>query len=1395
MAELSENWRPQQLLQSFCSQAASVTVLRLSRPAAAGAAGAAAADATAADAAAADAAAADAAAADAAAAEPLDVLLSLYGDSLCCALLPESARAAAAADAAAAAAASPEAAAPAAAAAAAAAELPPYLLQQFWGPLRLTDEAVDEPVAAFAACPLVPSNSSSSKSSSSSNSSSSKKKRKEAREASPSLALVLTCGASGLLRLLLLSLKPLQQQQQEQEPQQQQRQQQQDPALLIAAQRLGSSSGSSSSSSTDGSFQPWARLQQLQKWKGASSVARVVAISEPLAVFDSAAAAAAAAAAASGAAAAAARPVRVAAVGCIGGEVELLLLQQTAAIPCCSLKHPASITTLKFHSTRALLAVGAADGLLRVYDVSFAAAAVAAAAAAGSAAAIAAEHVPYITLSDHMSSITALSFLSAAAAAALQQQQQQQRRHKAEQEARKKPTAAAAAAAAFDDCLVSAAKDSLINVWALRPLSHTAGLLLLPQQQQQQQHDEQQLVQQIKKSALQLQKRLQFHQQQQQQRQLLLLQLPTIETITALAADAAAPLLLSGGSEGLVKLWDLRKRQPVKVMTTTTTASAGASSASEEDLGAFIRTLLLLPASSSSSSSNSSSSSSSSSTLLIAQDSGVISLVSPLPGLAALSAEGGAAAAGRTAAAAAAAASSSKTTAVCLLGRLDGTFACRWLPQPPNGCCCSFCCCSKRRQKHYSSSYPGRLLVLTGDSCCWQLDLSQGSFGAFPVAADLLKFGQVEQQQQQQQQQQTQAAAVSCCDVSKNGCWIVTGGRDGSLRVWHSEANRLLLLIEKAHEGCVTAVAFQRKNWPKASPVVRQPPQQQQQQQEQQQQQQQLDCLCDCRGLSPAAPQTLSFISCCDKNSLRLWRVEVPAEFILGSSSSSSSSSSKPQVSYECISTIVAHKKEINDLKFAPNDSLVGTASADKTCLLLLLPTLAAAGELRGHRRGVQEIQFLKREKAAATASLDATVRLWSLASFACLKTLQGDSGFLSLRLLPLETQLLAFAADGSARLFNCRTADCAAQLPPLHTDKVWALDLWGCAAASAGADGRLCVWRDVTREAAAAKKLEALEEQQQLAAVQQLEAMGRSSDVLRLLLRLRKKHLAAAFIKRQLVAAASRCLDTRVPAALARRADARGLLQLLLEQQQLQQLQQQQQRELQRTLQQQLQRQQQQPPQGACEETDWGALVGCLDTSEAKTLLGFAAEWAAAPATAAAAHGLLHLLLRSRSLDALLSSSSSSSNSKELWGKRLSIGGKPAAEVLQVLLLLANRQERRVAALLEKSYLLDLLLPTASVVQQELQQLLQPLQQQHQQRKQKETAAAAAAAAEEPGGKKKKRKLQQQQEQQQQEQQQQQQQEQQQQQQQLLLLSAEALEPHFAAEFTQRCLYGELQL
>lgn len=58
------------------------------------------------------------------------------------------------------------------------------------------------------------------------------------------------------------------------------------------------------------------------------------------------------------------------------------------------------------------------------------------------------------------------------------------------------------------------------------------------------------------------------------------------------------------------------------------------------------------------------------------------------------------------------------------------------------------------------------------------------------------------------------------------------------------------------------------------------------------------------------------------------------------------------------LTAVAAHDKEINAVAIAPNDSLVATASQDRTIRLWTLPGLVAGLTLRGHKRGVWAVAF-----------------------------------------------------------------------------------------------------------------------------------------------------------------------------------------------------------------------------------------------------------------------------------------------------------------------------------------------------------------------------------------------------------------------------------------------------
>ncbi len=96
-----------------------------------------------------------------------------------------------------------------------------------------------------------------------------------------------------------------------------------------------------------------------------------------------------------------------------------------------------------------------------------------------------------------------------------------------------------------------------------------------------------------------------------------------------------------------------------------------------------------------------------------------------------------------------------------------------------------------------------------------------------------------------------------------------------------------------------------------------------------------------------------------------------------------------------------AHEKDINMVSVAPNDSLIASASQDKTIKLWKSTDLSLVATLQGHRRGVWDCQFSPVDRVIASSSADRTVKVWSLSDFTCVRTFQGHvSSVLRIRFL-----------------------------------------------------------------------------------------------------------------------------------------------------------------------------------------------------------------------------------------------------------------------------------------------------------------------------------------------------------------------------------------------------------
>lgn len=211
---------------------------------------------------------------------------------------------------------------------------------------------------------------------------------------------------------------------------------------------------------------------------------------------------------------------------------------------------------------------------------------------------------------------------------------------------------------------------------------------------------------------------------------------------------------------------------------------------------------------------------------------------------------------------------------------------------------------------------------------------------------------------------------------------------------------------------------------------------------------------------------------------LRVWDIDAA----LRGNQRQESAAVRPLVAKQVLS---AHEKDINCLSIAPNDSLVCSASGDKTAKVWYLPELQHKSTLSGHKRSVWSCVFSPVDKCIATGSADKTMRLWSLDG-ACLRLFEGHSAsVLRIAFTTFGVQLVSAGGDALVKVWTTRTGECNTTMDK-HSDKIWSVAVAsnGDAVASGGSDASIRVWHDVTKqleEEESARQEERIQKQQEL--------------------------------------------------------------------------------------------------------------------------------------------------------------------------------------------------------------------------------------------------------------------------------------------------------------------------
>ena len=303
---------------------------------------------------------------------------------------------------------------------------------------------------------------------------------------------------------------------------------------------------------------------------------------------------------------------------------------------------------------------------------------------------------------------------------------------------------------------------------------------------------------------------------------------------------------------------------------------------------------------------------------------------------------------------------------------------------------------------------------------------------------------------------------VICLDVDWSGCWLATGAKDNTARLWridHSTSSFECFAIFTGHAETIGAISLPNNAPPIDSAAYKDP---------------------------LSHPPQFLFTGSQDKT-IKKWDI-VPK-------SSGASGKKGPRAIY----TRRAHEKEINAIAINHNSTLFASASQDRTVKIWASDEGEAQGVLRGHKRGVWSAKFAPKDITSISSDTgstgssrgfiltgggDKTVRIWSLTDYSCIRTLEGHTNSV-LKVLWLPSQpsdptnpgsvkartLLASAGgDGLVKVWDASTDECACTLDN-HTDRVWALATRASTGhlVSGGGDGVVTFWADTTATTIAA--------------------------------------------------------------------------------------------------------------------------------------------------------------------------------------------------------------------------------------------------------------------------------------------------------------------------------------